>query len=199
VARPIAKRRAGLLGRVAPPNVGIHSCFSHLVAVQCDSISTTPSSPGLSQRQRTGVSALHRPILRALHQCTVYWVTVNIKARAIAPAANCRSLPFGCAQGRDDNLWVGRRGIPPLAENARSGPPGCHKSKSKAAGEGARATQALAAFFTSSNWVISTRKGGAAAALFDGVRRWCPKIVPETPDWGRDLLGGLLGNDFVRG
>src|SRR5260370_20105097 len=45
--------------------------FSRLVAVQCDSISTTPSSPGLSQRQRTGVSALHKPILRALHQSTV--------------------------------------------------------------------------------------------------------------------------------
>src|SRR5260370_2949403 len=45
--------------------------FSRLVAVQCDSISTTPSSPGLSQRQRTGVSALHKPILRALHQSTI--------------------------------------------------------------------------------------------------------------------------------
>src|SRR5229473_8213255 len=35
--------------------------FSRLVAAQCDSISTTPSSPSMSQRQRTGVSALHNP------------------------------------------------------------------------------------------------------------------------------------------
>src|SRR6266849_2892837 len=41
---------------------------SRLVAVQCDSISTPPSSPGLSQTQRTGLSALHKPILRTLHQ-----------------------------------------------------------------------------------------------------------------------------------
>src|SRR6266851_7433556 len=54
--------------------------FSRLVAVQCDSISTTPPSPGTSQRQRTGVSALHKPILRALHQSTLYWVAVNIAA-----------------------------------------------------------------------------------------------------------------------
>src|SRR5258708_6422338 len=66
--------------------------FSRLVAVQCDSISTTPSSPGLSQMQRTGVSALHKPKLWTLHRTTVYWVTVNLNARAIALAANCRSL-----------------------------------------------------------------------------------------------------------
>jgi hypothetical protein len=40
-----------------------------------------------------------------------------------------------------------------------------------------------------------TRKGGVAAAHFDK----CPKILPETSDWERDLLGGLLSNDFVRG
>src|ERR1700674_1997344 len=40
-----------------------------------------------------------------------------------------------------------------------------------------------------------TRKGGVAAAHFDK----CPKIVPETLDWERDLLGGLLCNDFVCG
>src|SRR5260370_12243702 len=52
--------------------------FSRLVAVQCDSISTTPPSPATSQRPRTGVSALHKPILPALHQSTLYWVAVNI-------------------------------------------------------------------------------------------------------------------------
>ena len=36
----------------------------------------------------------------------------------------------------------------------------------------------------------STRKGGAAAALFDSARKL---------GLGRDLLGGLLGRDFVRG
>src|ERR1700704_1675915 len=49
--------------------------FSRLVAVQCDSISTTPSSPSTSQRQRTGVSALHKPVLRTLHQSTLYRIT----------------------------------------------------------------------------------------------------------------------------
>ena len=39
-----------------------------------------------------GRAPVWRPILGALHQSTVYWITVNINARAIAPAANCRSL-----------------------------------------------------------------------------------------------------------
>jgi hypothetical protein len=42
---------------------------------------------------------------------------------------------------------VSGRGIPPVAQNARSGPPGCQKSRSKAAGEGARATQPSAVQF----------------------------------------------------
>jgi len=41
-----------------------------------------------------------------------------------------------------------------------------------------------------SNPAGSTRKGGAAAALFDSARKL---------GLGRDLLGGLLGRDFVRG
>ena len=62
-----------------------------------DSISTTPSSPGLSQRQRTGVSALHKPVLRALHQSTIVHgenaLTLRWECRM------CRG-PFGFAQGR---------------------------------------------------------------------------------------------------
>ncbi len=63
----------------------------------------------------------------------------------------------------------------PFAQNARSGLPRGHKSKSKAAGEGARATQALAAFFTSSKWVNLDEKGRRCRRPL----LWCPKMVPE--------------------
>jgi len=40
----------------------------------------------------------------------------------------------------------------------------------------------LLLFFRSSNWVISTKKGGAAAALFDIAQRWYPTMALETAD-----------------
>jgi len=167
VARAIAKRRAGLLGWTASPNGGInslvlapgccpvrfdleHSLFSGLESKAADrSVRSTQTNP-------RGAPPIHGLLDYGEHK------------RQSNCAGGKLQIPHFV---RDDNLWVGGRGIPPLAQNARSGPPGCHKSKSKAAGEGARATQALAAFFASSNLVISTRKGGAAAALFDGARR----------------------------
>jgi hypothetical protein len=98
VACPIAKRRAGLLGRVASPNGGINSLVlaSGCCPVRFDLDQSLFS--GLSQRQRTGVSALHKPILGALHQSTIYWVAGEDSAASL-------------------------RGIPSLAQNARSGPP----------------------------------------------------------------------------
>src|SRR5713101_3485681 len=50
-----------IYGHRRPLHTSETPCFSRLVAAQCDSISTTPSSPSMSQRQRTGVSALHNP------------------------------------------------------------------------------------------------------------------------------------------
>ena len=105
-----------------------------MVAVQCDSISTTPSSPGLSQRQRTGVSALHKPILRALHQSTIVhgenalilrweWRSgrgpfdfaqgrlFDYVAASLRDAATPLRMTFFCSLCRAG-------GIPPLAQNA---------------------------------------------------------------------------------
>ena len=63
---------AGLLGWVASPNGGTNSLVlaSGCCPVRFDLDHSL--SPGVSQRQRTGVSALHEPVLRTLHQSTLY-------------------------------------------------------------------------------------------------------------------------------
>ena len=38
-----------------------------------------PTGQNQSQRQRTRVPALHKPILRTLYQSTLYWVSVNVE------------------------------------------------------------------------------------------------------------------------
>ena len=103
------------------------------------------------------MSALHKPILRALHQSTIVhgenalilrweWRSgrgpfdfaqgrlFDYVAASLRDAATPLRMTFFCSLCRAG-------GIPPLAQNARSGLPGCQESKSKAAGEGARATQ----------------------------------------------------------
>jgi hypothetical protein len=72
--------------------------------VQYDSISTTPSSPGTSQRQRTGVSALHKPIIRALHQSALlpgYGECSAAFPRALVKRAKSRSF----ASVKMTKLW----------------------------------------------------------------------------------------------
>jgi hypothetical protein len=61
------------------------------VAVQWDSISTTPSSPGTSQRQRTGVSALHNPVFISRVRCA-YAVTAEHCRRLNISALNIPTM-----------------------------------------------------------------------------------------------------------
>ena len=99
MARTIAKRRAGVLGWVASPNGGINSLVlgSGCCPVRFDldrslfsglesKAASHPRLPKVKgKRQRTGVSALHKLILRTLHQSTVYWIAVNIAQLLDAP------------------------------------------------------------------------------------------------------------------
>ena len=119
VARPIVKRRAGLLGRVASPHGGINSLVlaSGCCPVRFDLDHSLFSGLGSKAADRSVRSTQANPAgAPPIHDLLGY----GESKRQSNCAGGKLQIPHFV---RDDNLWVGGRGIPPLAQNARSGPP----------------------------------------------------------------------------
>src|SRR5258708_23379131 len=124
MARPIAKRRAGLLGGVASPNGGIDSLLfaSGGCPVRFDLDHSLFSGLESKAADRSVRSTQTNPLdASPIHGLLGYGESKR--------QSNCAGGKLQIPRFvRDDNLWVGGRGTPPLAENARSGPPGNPRS-----------------------------------------------------------------------
>jgi hypothetical protein len=119
VLRPIAERRAGLLGWVASSNGGINSLVlaSGCCPVRFDLdyflFSGLESKAADRSVRSTQTKALDASPIHGLLGYGEYKRQSNC-------AGGKLQIPHFV---RDDNLWVGGRGTPPLAQKARSGPP----------------------------------------------------------------------------
>jgi hypothetical protein len=119
VARPIAKRRAGHLGWIASPDGGINSLLfaSGCGPVRFDldySLFSGHESEAADRSVRS--TQTNPPDAPPIHALPGFGECSAASPRVFGQAGQKQVLRFA----QDDKLWVGGRGIPPLAKNART-------------------------------------------------------------------------------